>query len=93
MRLTQVVRIFTSQTIQNSRGIKLTNYHNRGKPKRVLRDDGSNYYDDQNITKKEDYYRQQLNRLDDLERMQLNISPNSKSKKSNGRDPSHRSSG
>lgn len=83
MRLSQVIRFYTSQFKCN----KLSDYHNRGRPKRVLKDDGSNYFDDPNVSMKEQHYRQKLKRLNDLEQLQLAGSTNSHKASPNSKCP------
>lgn len=70
MRLTNVIKFYASHVLLRPT-IKATSYHNRGKPRRVLRDDGSDYFAERNITQKEQVYRRQLQRLNELEQLQL----------------------
>lgn len=62
------------------RPIRASDYHNRGKPKRVLCDDGTDYFAERNLTRNGQFYRDQLARLDRLERMQLTGSSQSVSR-------------
>lgn len=68
MRFTAVLRVYTSRLLENQ--LKATAYHNRGKPRRVLRDDGTDYFSEPNLTPSEQDYRDRIKRLDELERMQ-----------------------
>lgn len=67
------------------RPLKFSLYHNAGKPRRVLRDDGSDYFSEPNLTPSESQVKQQLDRLERLEKMQLGGQPNpsKRKKKSN----------
>lgn len=69
MKLTNTLRFYCSLVI--SRSLKHDSYHNAGKPRRILRDDGSDYYSERNLTPTESSIKRQLERLDRLEKMQL----------------------
>lgn len=80
MKLSSVCQFYSSRILWNrSRGgprfltPPATTYHNRGKPKRILRDDGSDYYSEAHspLTKTTKFYTDQLDRLDRLEKYQL----------------------
>ena len=69
MKLTNTLRFYYSLVV--NRSMKHDLYHNAGRPRRILRDDGSDYYSEPNLTPKESKFRGQLERLDRLEKLQL----------------------
>ena len=76
MRFTQVCNFYASHVLSRQIPFKASSYHIRGKPRRVLRDDGSDYLEDRGITPKEQDYRRRIERLERLGRAQLSgLSP------------------
>lgn len=87
MRTTRVNKFLFSQVA--CRSMKMSDYLNRGIPKRVLRDDGKDYLEDHNLSKRESYYRRQLSRLDELEKIQLGNSIGNGPKKTIAKKPTN----
>lgn len=75
MRLTSLLRVCQTHVLYRSYNLKTAlSYHNRGKPRRVLRDDGTDYFAERNLTPKSCDQRRKLERLEKLEQLQINNS-------------------
>lgn len=69
MRFTNPLRVYSSLVMLRHQ--KLSLYHNAGRPRRLLRDDGTDYNLDRNLSPKQADVRRQLNRLEQLEKLQF----------------------
>lgn len=58
------------------RPLKHSAYHNAGKPRRLLCDDGTDYNKEKNLSPKQVDVRRQLERLERLEKLQLKNNKN-----------------